>query len=365
MPLPDMPSRADFSKVRLTGIEAARGFAALFVVLFHATAIMSLPKYFAAVPLGGVFSFGYAGVDFFFVLSGFIILFVHYGDIGKQETLKAYTIKRVLRIYPVYWIVSALVLLALWLDPSLNNGLPSTDSILRSFLLVPQEGTYPLVIVAWTLVHEVFFYLMFGILIFRPCFGLPLMAAWFFGVLLTVAAEIKWGYFLAFVFNLHNIEFFLGMMVAFLCLSGRRLPYPIMSAVGGVALFCMTGMVNVYFNQMHTSVFLIVYAISSALIVFGLVSAELNGRILMPKWSQFLGASSYSLYLIHFMVLSFIMKLEMALGIGLWLPLWISWCVSVALTVSAGLFFYFFVERKLLGALRLKVLPKKQLVAAV
>lgn len=71
---------------RLSSIESARGIAAFMVVLFHTTGIMNLPKYFSVMPLGGVFGFGHAGVDFFFVLSGFIILFIHYDDIGKKTS---------------------------------------------------------------------------------------------------------------------------------------------------------------------------------------------------------------------------------------------------------------------------------------
>jgi exopolysaccharide production protein ExoZ len=53
------------SRPKLASIEAARGIAALLVVLFHATAIINLPKYFSALPFSGFFLFGYAGVDFF------------------------------------------------------------------------------------------------------------------------------------------------------------------------------------------------------------------------------------------------------------------------------------------------------------
>lgn len=354
MLLADTSRHTELPRTRLTGIEAGRGIASLIVVLFHATVIISLPKYFGTLPLGGIFSFGYAGVDFFFVLSGFIILFIHHSDIGKPETLRTYGIKRILRIYPLYWVISTLAVLAL--TQSSDSVQLNFDHILKSYFLLPQENIYPIVIGAWTLVHEVFFYLMFGILLFSFRLGLLLMGVWFIGILVTAGVGIKWGYLFGFVFNLHNIEFFLGMLIAFLCLSDRRMPYPILSVVCGVTLFCGTGMVDVYGNWRHSSAFLMSYAISSALIIYSLVSGELSGRFVVPKWSQFLGACSYSLYLTHFLVLSFIMKLALLRDVRVWMPLWMGWCVSVTFAIGAGLFFHYYVEQNLTRALRRRFL---------
>ena len=67
---------------KLIGVQAARGIAALFVVLYHTGRMLSLEQYVGRDPWGGLFHFGHAGVDFFFVLSGFIIYYVHHKDIG-------------------------------------------------------------------------------------------------------------------------------------------------------------------------------------------------------------------------------------------------------------------------------------------
>jgi len=65
----------------------ARGVAALTVVLYHATRGLSLPQYLGYIPFGNSLGFGHAGVDFFFVLSGFIIMHAHTADIGRPERL--------------------------------------------------------------------------------------------------------------------------------------------------------------------------------------------------------------------------------------------------------------------------------------
>ena len=84
-------------------IEIGRGIAALLVVFFHATAIAGLPKYFGQAPLAGLFSFGYAGVDFFFVLSGFIIFYSTAKNHGNPRAIFSYVKHRLIRIYPIYW----------------------------------------------------------------------------------------------------------------------------------------------------------------------------------------------------------------------------------------------------------------------
>ena len=96
---------------KLLGIQAARGIAALLVVAYHAERALSLPQYVGRMPLDGITGFGHAGVDFFFVLSGFIILTVHGVDLGQPGRFRRYAARRVCRIYPPYWIVTALVLM--------------------------------------------------------------------------------------------------------------------------------------------------------------------------------------------------------------------------------------------------------------
>ena len=86
-------------KKKLEIIQASRGIAALLVVLFHVTELsqQKLNQNF----LSGLFAFGGSGVDFFFVLSGFIILFAHRADIGQKKKLKNFVIKRAIRVYPL------------------------------------------------------------------------------------------------------------------------------------------------------------------------------------------------------------------------------------------------------------------------
>jgi peptidoglycan/LPS O-acetylase OafA/YrhL len=72
----------------LKSLQACRAAAAILVVLYHTShGIFRLPRYFEHKPFGPVFDFGFAGVDFFFVLSGFIMMHVHAADIGRPSAI--------------------------------------------------------------------------------------------------------------------------------------------------------------------------------------------------------------------------------------------------------------------------------------
>src|SRR6185503_7562101 len=91
---------------KLNSLQAGRGMAALMVVLYHAYI-----KYgFGGSGFTGhIFSLGFAGVDFFFVLSGFIIAYTSYPFIGNKEKTIFFIRKRFLRVYPIYWVYLVVV----------------------------------------------------------------------------------------------------------------------------------------------------------------------------------------------------------------------------------------------------------------
>jgi peptidoglycan/LPS O-acetylase OafA/YrhL len=137
---------------RLAWVELGRGFAALAVVLYHASKLMKEAQYSGRPFAENLFGLGFLGVDFFFVLSGFIILHVHYADLGKPSAFARYGWRRLTRIFPTYWVVLALALvinLALQSDKApVTPGwllvqmmiLPGGEPSLGLLLLVSRTG---------------------------------------------------------------------------------------------------------------------------------------------------------------------------------------------------------------------------------
>ena len=152
-PSPDytIPRGAKMSQLRT--IQMARGVAANLVVFSHLFFVES--KYTAAGVLPAFTLYGIAGVDLFFVLSGFIMVAVAGRDIGPIEFLW----RRATRVYPTYWLISLAVLAVAIVAPAIvNSSIQVPISLWRSFLLIP-DRTLPLLAVGWTLVHEMYFYL--------------------------------------------------------------------------------------------------------------------------------------------------------------------------------------------------------------
>jgi peptidoglycan/LPS O-acetylase OafA/YrhL len=142
---------------RLQTLQVTRGVAANLVVLSHLSIIEA--KYTGGQVLPAFSLYRIAGVDIFFVLSGFIMVVVAGKGIGAIQ----FVWRRAARIYPPYWVVSLVVLATSLIEPAwVNSSIQGPISLWRSFLLVP-GSTLPLLAVGWTLIHEVFFYLVFAI----------------------------------------------------------------------------------------------------------------------------------------------------------------------------------------------------------
>lgn len=317
-----MTSRS--AQTNLDWLQVGRGVAALLVVMAHAT-LLSERRYGQEF-LAGFFSVGNVGVDFFFVLSGFIIFYIHTRDIGHLGRLKAYAAKRLTRIYPMYWLLSLVILPVYLLFPGFGKAHdPSMAYLVKSFLLWPQEAL-PMLSVGWTLTHEMYFYLVFGLMIAAPRWvWLPLVTviavlsswklaadhgmAWNGDKYRTGATVFDQSELLAFLLSRHNIEFFAGCLVGWMA-PRFRLPAAGWIGLAGVAAFLIP-MAGLAFKLPWSSAILydksartLYYAVVSAVIV--LAAANLNGErggLRAPAFSRLLGDASYTLYLAHYPIL--------------------------------------------------------------
>lgn len=160
-------SRAGVGNNVLT-MEGIRGFAVFLVFLVHYSSL-SMPWIAANSPIlswaEALHSIGNAGVDLFFVLSGYLI----YGSlISRQQPFLEFLKRRITRIYPAFTAVFLLYLLLSLLFPA-ENKIPDDGALLyllQNFLLLP--GIFaiePMITVAWSLSYEVFFYLALPVVV--------------------------------------------------------------------------------------------------------------------------------------------------------------------------------------------------------
>ena len=298
---------------RLLHIQSLRGLAALLVLLSHLVQVEG--RTVSAPILPDSLTFGMMGVDLFFVISGFIMVFVT-RDWTRPGRQGEFLFARAARIYPLYWIVS-LAVLAVWLvRPDLVfSSSPNEPQLLNSVLLTPAYA-YPLLEVGWTLVYEMGFYLVFALLLCLPGRLRPWgLAAW--GALVALGLALGWQHINAVSFHLINpltFEFLAGagVALAFLRWKGSRaLGWALFAAgLGSLVVWLVIG--DAGFEDGGARV--IRFALPSASLVLGAALLDRHG-VGAPRALVALGDWSYSLYLTHLLSLVLLSKGFRAAGL--------------------------------------------------
>ncbi len=147
---------------RFAFVDALRGIAALWVVVFHAFAGQRLTKLEALLPdwTAWVVHMGYLGVTVFFVLSGFVIAHLLQRQSAEASSVAWFMLRRLVRLGPPYW-ASLVVTIVI-----MRAGIPSF-AVLLAHVLYLQDllRLTPLSPIYWTLPLEIQFYLMFAVLL--------------------------------------------------------------------------------------------------------------------------------------------------------------------------------------------------------
>jgi peptidoglycan/LPS O-acetylase OafA/YrhL len=331
------------SHEKLLGIQFCRGVAAVLVVLYHAGRMLALPQYSGHIALGGFFNFGNAGVDFFFVLSGFIIFFVHEKDIGRPQSLPSYAWSRVTRIYPVYWLVTALVLASI----ATRSGVEALDPayLISSLLLLPQPHE-PVLSVGWTLVHEMLFYVVFAVAVLSRRFGLWVALGWL--VLCATPAFFSFGdSVLGVVASPYHLQFALGVAAAYAVRHGPLRAASTLLCIGLAGFAGLAWAVDSNPDFYVSIACRCLLGLSCAAIIFGTARLELEGKLRVGRPAAFLGSASYSIYLIHAVVIGLFAKALMPTHLLTSLPS-LSLLLVALLAVATGSILYLVAEQPML-----------------
>lgn len=343
-------------------LQAGRAIAAMLVVLFHLGGTIAADKYFGIKAFSIPFSFGRAGVEFFFVLSGFIILTAHRNDIFKPHKCASYIKKRLIRIYPTYWIIFSLVYLLAIASPVLRNTVPhDIFIIIKSLLLIPQNSNIvggsgaPVISVAWTLQYEMVFYLFFALLIVSR--WLALVVALAFLYLYVEYASVSPIIFpLSFLNSDLILLFVMGMAASIASTSAKVIANRPLFYVGiGVVMFLFIAFDTIIGANLLEERRIILYGLASSILIFGLVRAEDKDLVIGGhSWLQILGNSSYALYLLHYPLISILCKLSLVLQLeklGL-IGALSSYVVIFGMCLLSSVVFHLIIEKRVVAYLR-------------
>ncbi|MDX2099582.1 MAG: acyltransferase [Leptolyngbyaceae cyanobacterium bins.59] len=348
---------------RLNLIQVFRGVAAVLVLLCHGDLIFqqNLNQEF----LYKIFDFGGSGVDFFFVLSGFIIFYIHQSDINNPSRLGTFFTKRFVRIYPIYWVILTTKLLLSFLTFSADANQQNAIEVIKAYLLLPQDRQIlsdSFLGVSWTLTSEVFFYFMFSLLIgMRPKISRPIITIWLVGSffkfmgLLPIPENDP---FLQMLFGERNLEFLMGCLAAFL-LSRHKIGNGMLLLSIGTFFYTLSA-INVYYKVFSLSD-VITFGIPSMILVLGAVAFENRKNLDFPHALLLIGDASYSIYLTHGFFLNNFSKVLLAVSPTATqnvLILNVFAVIFSILTTVLGCFFYSFVEKPLLVQFRSRLVTK-------
>lgn len=292
---------------KLDGLQALRGFAAAYVLLFHLVPVSGLGEMYPW--LKALARWGFAGVDLFFVLSGFVMW---HTTCDKQGGVAArrFLLKRFARIYLGYWPWLAMAMAAFLL---VAPEVLADKNLFGSLLLLEIDDRRLVISVAWSLAFELYFYAVFGIMLpFGRGTRLRLVAGGLAGVTLFNLALLAWwparlggdageGFFFLSPFV---AEFLAGSVLAAAWRAdfGGLARTPL--AISGVALACAGVWTAVAPGELpaHQVQRLGSFGLASCGLILAAVALERRWR--WPRWTVALGDCSYALYLGHPLLLS-------------------------------------------------------------
>ncbi len=336
-------------------IQLLRGIASLLVVLFHTTINANdiLKKEFCL----NFFAFGGAGVDIFFVLSGFIITYTSLKPLREGKQLFSFLRRRFVRIFPSYWLVITLFLMIQILLPAFYNTKYNftLSNILSTYFLFP--GHTMINGVSWTLTYELFFYFLFSLVFIIPRKKIALVFSIIYGLIIILVTifgyasekENDWLGLLTFPMN---TEFIMGILAAVLI---PRIPQNISAGllIGGSILFLTSSILSDHNYILFPNAFnrVIFFGVPSFFIIIGIVKFELATKTKVHNFLLLLGEASYSLYLLHLPIIFATIKIIARFNIQSNITLHCLLLFTLIIICWGSIFFYKYIEKPVIKKL--------------
>ncbi|HEV7322595.1 MAG TPA: acyltransferase [Ensifer sp.] len=316
------------------GIQYLRAVAALGVVIFH-----------AAERTGHHFAIGAAGVDVFFVISGFIMWVI---SARRPMSPLTFLRDRLQRIVPIYWLATAVMVLG-GVAGLFPNLVLTTGHVLASVLFIPMHSPsngeiWPVLVQGWTLNYEMFFYAVFALMLLLPRSRrlIAMTTAFLLLVAIGLLFDSDNALFITYTRPI-LLEFVAGMIVAEFWLRGG-----VPGAVFGLALiataaagFAALAVLGLPFDEL-------VLGPLAVLLVVGTLALERGGWFRSGGLAMLLGDASYSIYLWHAFAISVVVKVCGLAGVS---P-FTSALLAVGAGTTLGVVVFLLLERPLARRLR-------------
>jgi peptidoglycan/LPS O-acetylase OafA/YrhL len=351
---------------RLPNIQILRACAALMIVVYHCG--IETTRLAEAAGRSKLFEgHGWgSGVSLFFTISGFIMVVTTAHAFGSPHAVIDFMRRRIIRIVPLYWLVTTIVLGAAIVVPSITKAPPGDYLyVISSYLFWPYTNltgyVRPLATLGWTLNLEMLFYFVFAATLFFPRrVGLSLLFVSLGFLVLARESGLFPGVALNFWGDPIVFGFLFGAVVGIAYNNGVRVSGPLaatLMTLGFAALFfpwTPIGAEDDLLPRLAESVPSILVLIAVALGP----QVDENQRTWRPALA--IGDASYSLYLVHAFLLRSLYFLWLKGPLGI-LPLWTFIPIGIAISVLVAMMTYWYFERPVTRWLNGQKTPKRLL----
>ena len=336
-------------------VQWLRGLAAAMVVYFHATLMVQehIDPTIQAATLGA------AGVDLFFVISGFIMATTTGNSQGRRSAdVRQFLFRRFVRVMPMYWGATGAKLAIVLAMPHLAlHSTITVPYVLSSLMLVPMANNdghvMPLLVVGWTLSYEAFFYITFALSMGTRLGAVRLTTFVFalFALLGTFLPLATWADPLSLLSPL-LLEFLFGMWIAAALKTKLTLSTSVAVLCAFFAMACLgaTSMLSPESCYQYRTV---LWGVPSALFLLSVVVLEQKRGHIKETFFRLLGDASYSTYLVHCFTLPLVGRVFAKLvSVGVLLPNAVMVLTGIAVSLASGVVIHLYLERPLLERLR-------------
>jgi len=332
----------------LDNLQVCRAFAAITVVIGHALHDAGVVAAQRGAEAPGPDIDWTFGVDVFFVISGFIMVHVSGKDFTRPGAAWQFLRRRLVRIVPLYWTLTTIMLaVGLLLPQLLAIPVGSPSYVVSSYLFIPEwrvgapvPEIRPLLALGWTLNYEMLFYVALAGVMFLPVKRAIATLTALFATAVTArfALEIQQTQ-LMFWSDPIILEFLLGCYLALARQAGWRLPAPAALLLGAA------GITGLLLNSGSAAELrpLLVGLPALLLVAAAALGPTLPGG-LPTRFATLLGDASYALYLSHPLVIRIQREVWLKLADPAW-PLWLYALLCVVAASLAAIPIYLLFER--------------------
>lgn len=337
----------------LVSVQALRFLAAAMVLLGHLQDSLRRGRIKGAEAVSDPTMIPWhAGVDIFFVVSGFIMFFMSAAHFGSPGAPGQFLRRRAIRVIPLYWLFTSLMIAVILALPGkvVHDDLDAPH-LMATYFFIPwpnaDGAVQPLLSVGWTLNFEMLFYALFAAAMLLPLRAGMIALATAFGGLVIVGWALSLPEPFATWTKPLILEFLFGIGIAALYMKGVRLP--VLARLGLVAAGAALLIAGEAAGLRGEVGRWLLWGAPSALIAAGFIfggdfpSSGFTGALRLG------GDASYSLYLSHLFSLRAIGLAWPVLGIS---NGWAFIAVAGTGSIVAAVLVYLLVEKPMLRALR-------------